>query len=101
MTVKTTAAAPFAPAFGANLMRPVSELFPGVIAGVVSARVEVGRPLVFGSSIDEVDVLESIVRDSGADGAEVLPAMSVTVAETDQVPSVRVGKSHEVATPTT
>jgi hypothetical protein len=101
ITVKTTAVAPLAPAFGANRIRPVSELFPGVIAGVVSADVEFGSPPVLVLSTPEVDVLESMLRDNGGDAAEAFPAASVTVADTDHVPSVRVGKSQDVATPTT
>lgn len=101
ITVKTTEVAPFAPAFGENRMRPVKELIPGVTVGVVSADVEFGSPLAPVFSTPEVEVLESIVRDIGVDGVDLLPVGSVTVAETDHVPSVRVGKSHDVATPTT
>jgi hypothetical protein len=43
----------------------------------------------------------STVRGSAVPAGEVLPAGSVSVPDTDHEPSVRDGKSHEVAEPTT
>lgn len=67
-------------------------------------------------SVEDVPRSETVAR-SGAVGAlgavvsstsdidvplgEIFPAASVSVAVTDQVPSDRVGKSHDVAGPTT
>ena len=39
----------------------------------------------------------STVSESEAPAADVLPAASVSVADTDHVPSVRVGRSHDAA----
>ena len=43
----------------------------------------------------------SIVNDNAAPVVEALPAASVSLVVTDQVPSVRVGRSQDVATPIT
>jgi hypothetical protein len=37
----------------------------------------------------------------GGEAADVLPAESVAVTDIDQVPSLSVGRSHDVVTPTT
>jgi len=99
-TVKTTEVAPFAPAFGKNLTRPVNELLPGVMTGVISVGVELGRAPVLASSTEDDEVFESIVNESGLVGSPAFPAASVTVAETDQVPSVKVGNEQLDAEPT-
>ena len=99
-TVKTTEVAPFAPALGENLIRPVNELLPGVMTGVVSAGVELGRTPALALSTDDDDVFDSIVNESGLVGGPALPATSVTDADTVHVPSVKVGNEQLNAEPT-
>ena len=102
-TVKTTEVAPFAPALGENLIRPVNELLPGVMTGVVSAGVELGRTPALALSTDDDDdddVFDSIVNESGLVGGPALPATSVTDADTVHVPSVKVGNEQLNAKPT-
>jgi len=99
-TEKTTEVAPFAPALGENLIRPVNELLPGVIAGVVSAGVELGRTPVLALPTEDDEVFDSIVIESGLVGGPALPATSVTDADIDHVPSVKVGSEQLDAEPT-
>jgi hypothetical protein len=99
-TVKTTEEAPFAPAFGENLMSPVSEFGPVFMTGFVSVAEEEGSPPAFKPEIEDVEDIESMVMLMGAEGEELLPAGSAIVAVTDQSPALSAGKSHCVATPT-
>ena len=52
------------------------------------------------SGADGADVaVVSRSRFNGVDDGDTLPAGSVRVPEIDQLPGVRVGRSHDVATP--
>ena len=70
-----------------------------VAAGIV---VVVEVVVVVGATVVEVVVVVGIVVSMSTDSAklcsESLPALSVTTAVTDHVPSVRVANSHVVAT---
>ena len=69
---------------------------------VVGATVVVVVVVVVGATVVEVVVVVGIVVSMSTDSAklcsESLPALSVTTAVTDHVPSVRVANSHVVAT---
>ena len=71
-----------------------------MVVVVVGASVVVVGPTVVEvvEVVDVVEVVESIVRASAELCSESLPALSVTTAVTDHVPSVRVANSHVVAT---
>ena len=100
-TVNTTAAAPCAAACGANRMRPVNEFCPEVTVGFISVEVELGKPFPVTSLTEDGDVSGPMLIAIGGEAADVLPAESVAVTDIDQVPSLSVGRSHDVATPTT
>ena len=68
-------------------------------ATVVEVVVIVGATVVeVVEVVDVVGIVESIISVSAELCSESLPALSVTTAVTDQVPSVKVANSHEVAT---
>jgi hypothetical protein len=106
-TVKTTEVAPFAPALGENLMSPVSEFGPVFMTGFVSVADEAGSVAdeegsspAFKPEIEDVEDFESMVMLMGAEGKELFPAGSATVAVMDHSPALSAGKSHCVVTPT-
>jgi hypothetical protein len=99
-TVKTTEVAPFAPALGENLMSPVSEFGPVFMTGFVSVADEEGSSPAFKPEIEDVEDFESMVMLMGAEGKELFPAGSATVAVMDHSPALSAGKSHCVVTPT-
>ena len=99
-TVKTTEVAPFAPALGENLMSPVSELGPVFMTGFVSVADEEGSSPAFKPEIEDVEDFESMVMLMGAEGKELFPAGSATVAVMDHSPALSAGKSHCVVTTT-
>ena len=80
-------------------MRAVSEFSPNFITGFVSASDEEGSLPVIEPGIEDVEDFESMVMLMGAEGEELLPAGSVTVAVTDRSPALSTGKSHCVAMP--
>ncbi len=82
-------------------MRPVMEFGPEVTVGFISVEVELGKPFAVTSFTEDGDVSGPMLIAIGGEAADVLPAESVAVTDIDQAPSLSVGRSHDVATPTT
>jgi hypothetical protein len=74
----------------------------GTVVVVVTGTVVVGAIVVAGTVVVGgavvVGIVESIVIESDGLEVETFPALSVITAVTDQVPSVSVERSHDVAT---